>query len=256
MQFAKNLRKALEWIQASMPSKSQIFSCSIDGVTFSYFASQGDAFQSHASKGLFDDFEDGALLEWKKLASNSDIVVDIGAYSGIFSLVAGKVGAKVISFEPNPNIVGSLKKNLQLNELGHVTIHQIGLGNKDGSEKLLAPKLKFHFRPVKSGSGVQLKSAPSGRDLSTWREIGLVDVKRLDQLIPLDQASRVGAIKIDAEGNELEILRGSRETLKVTQATIIVECLNDTRRDEVSGLLNQYGYHLINQFKRNYEFSK
>jgi FkbM family methyltransferase len=45
-----------------------------------------------------------------------DVVLDVGAHVGIFSILAAKLGAKVIAYEPVPENIELLKKNIELND--------------------------------------------------------------------------------------------------------------------------------------------
>ena len=44
--------------------------------------------------------------------SKRDLVFDIGANLGIYSIIAAKKGAKVISFEPSKSVSKILKRNI------------------------------------------------------------------------------------------------------------------------------------------------
>lgn len=69
----------------------------------------------------------------KRILKNWDTFLDIWAniwyYTLLWSNLVGQKG-KVISFEPDPGIFEKLKKNVKLNNVKNVTLHNVGVGNK------------------------------------------------------------------------------------------------------------------------------
>jgi ribosomal protein L11 methylase PrmA len=63
-----------------------------------------------------------------------DLFLDIGANEGSYTILAsGVCRATTWAFEPDPNAVRSLKRNLAINDLDElVTVYQLALGNADG----------------------------------------------------------------------------------------------------------------------------
>ncbi len=70
------------------------------------------------------------------------VFVDIGAYIGLYSLLAAKiVGAngRVIAFEPYPGSRELLRKNVMLNRLGGIVcVERFAIGDAEGTGKLRA----------------------------------------------------------------------------------------------------------------------
>ena len=56
-------------------------------------------------------------IEWINNFDVSDIVWDIGANVGVYSLYAARRGLRVLAFEPNPGNYYILSKNIELNKL-------------------------------------------------------------------------------------------------------------------------------------------
>lgn len=77
----------------------------------------------------------------RRLLSNGDTVVDIGANLGIVTLVSAKaVGPSGVihSFEPKPILVSMLKQSLQLNQFNNVVLHPTALGEERSIAKFLS----------------------------------------------------------------------------------------------------------------------
>ena len=92
-------------------------------------------------------FRDYIMLDWEKrttekfkeVVKGGDVVLDLGANMGFFTLLAAKiVGTKgrVYAFEPNPTNYNLLIKNIELNGYDNVLATQKAVSNKSGKVKL------------------------------------------------------------------------------------------------------------------------
>lgn len=71
----------------------------------------------------------------KKMINKQDVVIDIGAAIGDFSILAAQKAKKVIAYECNDERVSLMKKNLKINKVTNVLL-------KDAKAKSLAQILK------------------------------------------------------------------------------------------------------------------
>src|SRR5205085_10473185 len=70
------------------------------------------------------------------------VFLDIGAYHGIYSVLAAKKLAgncRVVAFEPNPKDCARLHRHLALNSCKNVEVMQIALDSQSGVESLFIP---------------------------------------------------------------------------------------------------------------------
>ncbi len=77
------------------------------------------------AKHLADNqFEHNLLCAWKERVKQSDFILDVGSYNGIYALVAGVVNpkARVITFEPEQININHIHKNIELNGLNRENI--------------------------------------------------------------------------------------------------------------------------------------
>jgi FkbM family methyltransferase len=111
--------------------------------------------------------------------------------------------------EPIPYLFKALKEKYTQS---NIHLHALALSDKAG---------KLNFNVVKNApaySGIrQRKYAIQNPDV----EIIEVEVKRLDDLIPVNQAVRL--IKIDVEGAELDVLKGATRILKECRPYVMFE---------------------------------
>jgi FkbM family methyltransferase len=138
-------------------------------------------------------------------------VVDVGANHGLFSLEAAHLVGReglVHAFEPTPNTRGLLVNNLAVNGLTRVKVFPGALGDAPGTARL---------RVHRELSGLNTL-AP--RDI-TWNrktlhadEVIDVPVTTLDAHAEAEGLARIDFLKIDVEGFELGVIRGSRGLLR------------------------------------------
>jgi len=134
------------------------------------------------------------------------ILVDIGANTGSFCLLTVLVpGLRVVAFEPNPEAFALLRQNLELNNLAdRVDFHPFALGNRNGTASLRIPA-----DPNWWGQAT-LADNPLRQPFDSGATSVEVEIKRLDDVID----GPVSFIKIDTEGNELDVMRGAKRILE------------------------------------------
>lgn len=173
--------------------------------------------------------DDLVLQHFQRLARRSASFLDIGSYTGLFSLVAAKANPniRVHAFEIVPETFLLAQSNVIANDLvGRVSLHLHGLGDRP-SEVHIPATLNTASLP----SSLSLGSAFSG---------GVrIPVDRLDDLLP-DLAGPM-VIKIDVEGFEPQVLAGAYKTLERLKPDIIIEVLKD-QGPEVEAILKPLGY--------------
>lgn len=131
-----------------------------------------------------------------------DIVIDAGANAGAYTVLfaqwVGRAG-RVYAFEPVPAIADVLRRQLRLNGVAdRVTVVPAALGSGTGTVSLVAPGLVGLNRPAYPGESA--------------REAIRVNATSLDEFCAVHRI-RPAVVKIDVEGAELDVLRGSRVTI-------------------------------------------
>lgn len=143
-----------------------------------------------------------------------DVVVDIGANIGYFSLLAAtRVGptGRVLAFEPVPSIADMLTSNVRRNNLP-IDVRRVVVGDAPGSTEI--------FRSAGTNIG---RSGTSG-GAGTVSE-GSVPVVRAAEAIEEELWPRIRFIKVDVEGDERRVLRGLEPVLRALSpgAAVFVE---------------------------------
>lgn len=163
--------------------------------------------QIHLRLFLDDGYEEEETALFSSLCQPGDVVADIGAnfgwYTTLFSRLVGKEGL-VHAFEPSAQVFQELSSNVRFNEeTRNVRLHRSALG--DGSVD--SAKL-YTFDNLTHG---QASLSTLGRE--DWSAT-TVQVRTLDSYLEALGASKgVHLIKLDVEGAEFSVVRGSMETL-------------------------------------------
>lgn len=178
-------------------------------------------------------------LALMRLIEPGDRFVDIGANQGMMTLLAARlVGEQgvVDAFEPHPECVDRIRRQLELNGIGHIRLHAMALGEEEGHADL-------HFKPNHAGYSTLAAIDDEAQGTRSVR----VDVRRGDDVLRLDPRP-ISLIKIDVEGFEPPALRGLSETLAKDRPAVITEinphCLKQAGMTpgDVIEALRHHGY--------------
>jgi amino acid adenylation domain-containing protein/FkbM family methyltransferase len=194
------------------------------------------------------------------------VVVDVGANIGLFSLWAHRQasGVRLVSVEPNPDVLLYLRTNLELNGVDaqvvpmavtrHVGTAELtsfpqltylsGLGSR---EEAAAALVHSHYRSTGDGNAdvtdeerLALLRGAEGRLTARFHVVATTD---LSTLFESAGVTRVDLLKINTEGAELDVLRGLRrdQWSMVRQVCLEVE-RSSVVGPEIRALLRDIGF--------------
>jgi FkbM family methyltransferase len=157
--------------------------------------------------------------------NENNVFIDIGAHVGTYSMIIGKKAKHTYAFECNPKVFCYLAANIALHNLENkVTPHRFALGN---TEK----EIEYFYRS-EDGGGNGVKKLYGNEDKLNK---SVVDMKKLDSF----NIKNVGAIKIDVEGFEKEVIEGSLLTIISNNYPVLIfESWGDWKLREVSDASN------------------
>jgi FkbM family methyltransferase len=166
----------------------------------------------------------------------NDVVIDIGANIGMFSLFAAKVFStvKVYAFEPAAESFALLKKNVLLNNLTNIKCYQCSVFSVTGEQTL--------YIDIGSTADTMIQSRIKAPD-SVKKE--RVPCLSLDDLFSKYEIARCNFLKVDVEGSEFDIfLSASAQTLnKIDTIAMEFHEYEGQRGQELAALLKSNGFH-------------
>ena len=163
-----------------------------------------------------------------QMVSPEDIVFDIGANVGFYSLLAsmlvGDLG-RVISFEPVKRNINYLRQHLAINQIENVTVMEVAVSDRDGLAS---------FDPSPEAS------------MGHFSEAGAEQVQTvsIDRLIELNQLPLPQVMKIDIEGAEMLALIGAQNTINHNHPIIFLATHGEIVHRSSCKLLISWGYSL------------
>ena len=168
-------------------------------------------------------FEEAEFEFAERYLQRGMTVLDIGAHHGFYTLLAArKVGptGRVIAFEPSARERSSLSWNLHINRCKNVDVEPFALGAAEG------PATLFVIEGEQTGCNSLRQPAP---DVAEPRVEVAVAVRRLDRILAQKMIRNVDFIKLDAEGAELEILKGAGTLLTEVPRPVMLLEVQDIR---------------------------
>jgi len=173
-------------------------------------------------------YQDDVRDEAYKYVTDFDIAIDVGANVGLWAKPLTEKFKRVIAFEPLEQVYSCLETNVQdLN----VEIHKHALGNVNDNVEMI------------------YDSENTGGSFVSQVGTGDIIIKRMDDL----NLPKFGLLKIDCERHELEVLKGSMDTILKYKPIIVCEQQADT--DECAGLfLKSFGAREITNVRKDYIF--
>lgn len=149
------------------------------------------------------DSEEAELRDkyWK--IKSDDVVFDVGASYGSYTLTARAMGATVYAFEPEKSVYCDLVSNIELN---------------NWQDKCFA----FNIGLWSSETTVDMKNyAPHWPKFSIS---GDYNVETLDKAVKTNAINKLDWIKIDVEGAEEHVIRGGMLAISRFKPKLLIEC--------------------------------
>lgn len=179
-----------------------------------------DTVSNSISCGSFEE------AEWQfveRFLKEGMTVLDIGAHHGFYTILASKkVGpaGRVIAFEPSPREERRLLLHLKLNHCNNVKVEPLALAGQDGDATFF----------IMEGRDTVFNSLRPPA-VSRPTEKITVSTSTLDNYLKKERIHHVDFIKIDAEGAELEILKGAKSLFNQNSSPVIMIEVSDIRTE-------------------------
>jgi FkbM family methyltransferase len=176
-----------------------------------------------------------------------DTVIDIGAHIGRYTIPSSKkVGntGKVVAIEADPENFELLKRNIALNKLTNVLPLNYAVFSTTTRMKLYEQSASAKYNSLMLARAAKTKNYVE------------VNADTLDNILKLNEVNQVNWIKIDVEGAEFEVLKGSAETLFGEDLSLFIEIHNiedPSHYNNIVDFLKSRNYEIT--FEQRYEGS-
>src|ERR687895_28010 len=175
-----------------------------------------------------------------------DVVIDIGAHIGRYTIIGAKrVGTKgkVVAIEANPSNFEMLNRNIKLNQLTNI----ISLNNAVYSKET---KIKLYLPGEELGHTIY-NTVMSDRAKNEDKFVE-VSANTLDYFLQLKEITDVNWIKIDVEGAEFEVLKGSHNVLSNSKdISLLIEVHGKDTYEPIIESLRSHNFKI--DFEKTYE---
>jgi len=173
------------------------------------------------------------------LLSQGGCFYDVGAHIGFYALLAARIGCRVYAFEPDPLNVERLRENIERNELS-------------SRIKIIEAAVYAHSAPTLVFQRADVTKDPSmmgGRILSSWeweakpmRSLTVAAIS-LDDFVFVHGNEMPHVIKVDVEGSEAEVLKGSERLFSEVKPSLICEVHQPETAMFITDWLANKAYH-------------
>lgn len=184
---------------------------------------------------------------FKEILKPEMLVVDVGVNKGYFSLLSAKlVGEKgrVLSFEPDPTNCEWIKRSIVENGYKNIKLFPMGLSDANGEFDFYVGKksgqgsLLFNEKDAASSTPIKVKTVP------------------LDSVMRDENVSKVNLMKIDVQGADLKVIKGSFSTLNNLQYLIMdLDTKILQEQEEIFEIIKAKGFNIYSISKERKQIS-
>jgi len=165
--------------------------------------------------------------------------IDIGVYRGVYSYFLSRESEHVYAFEANPLLIQKLKKGFK--KYKNITIENLAISSSRGLTYL---KIPFRNQNINYSDYEELYQLGTAT-IHEKNNLANTDFKSFEiEKVNLDAYSfghKIGFIKIDVEGHELDIINGAKKLILKDKPNLMVEI-----EEKHTGVPN---IEIINQIK-------
>ncbi|MDC1054543.1 FkbM family methyltransferase [Alphaproteobacteria bacterium] len=181
-------------------------------------------------------YENISLSLWYKITRKEGIFFDVGAHTGIYTIIGNLNNEKnkIVSIEPYYLNYSRLLSNLKINKITTNNCFLTAASNEKGIAKL----------NIKSPKGYH----SAGGKISENGNFSVSKVKIDD----FELKTTVQGIKIDTEGHEYQVIEGAKNIIVKNSPDIIFE-INEQSFDKCINFLKlyQYNFYFIDEINKN-----
>jgi FkbM family methyltransferase len=185
---------------------------------------------------------------FKKAVKPGNVIVDIGANIGYFTLLSAKLAGesgKVFAFEPEPLNYDYLQKNVSLNSYQNIVVEQKAVSDTNGTTKFFICSYNPASHSINQCEGME---AFADGEQAQGEHIE-VETIFLDDFLK-DKTDRVDLVKMDIEGAEFLAINGMRKIIEnnkdikiiLEYCPLLLEKMGDSSKEMMDVLMLEYNF--------------
>lgn len=181
-------------------------------------------------------YEESFCIFLQNVVQEDAICYDIGANIGYHTLIMARSannGGQVYAFEAIPEVCEILKRNTEINNLQNVQVVNKVVSKKGGTISL-----------IRNTDIDQAIISSEKKKIKPLQEIITCDATTIDEFVATSTRAP-SFLKIDVEGAEVDVIKGSICTLKEHQPMIVCETHGIDRARGVYEILSDLDYELF-----------
>jgi len=179
-------------------------------------------------------YEAEYILFIRKLLSNkkNDVLIDVGAHSGLFALLIHPLFTESFLFEPAKDNFKLIERNVALNPSLKIKPENVAVSDKEGFTNFLV---------TGSHSGTNKIVKDLTKNASNIIKVPIISIDSYLRKNGINNA--ISLIKIDTEGHEHGVLKGAEQTIRNNKEIIIL--FENSSFDENYTFLSSLGMNLF-----------
>jgi FkbM family methyltransferase len=190
-------------------------------------------------------YEPEALPVFYALAKKAEVILDIGAHIGLYSLSASYANprARIFAFEPLPSARDLFLANIRHNHRSNIEVVPCAVSDHHGPRPFYCPNSRAQGIPsISSLSRDFVSRALSEPELPSLQ----VEVTTIDRFCHQRGITDVGLAKLDIESLEPQAMEGMRGSIERAHPHLFVEILQGNGTSTaLDSLARQFGYNVF-----------
>jgi len=193
--------------------------------------------------GLYGEWEKESLKIWAQLSRISNVIIDVGANTGVYSLLARNNNhrARIIAIEPVNENFDVLTQNVKANKF-IIDCEKIAISDKEGVAKMFMLKGQLNY--MTSIGENRYASCP---EITGGAEIVEIEVpiRPFSYVHFKHKLPKIDLVKIDVEGHETTVVRSMLPYLEQYRPSILIEIIGEKNAIELDDMFRKLDYCFI-----------
>jgi len=169
------------------------------------------------SKDLMENkIREKASTEYiKSILKSNWTVIDIGANLGYYALLEAKLAKSVYAIEPIKISFDTLNKSIEINNYKNIKTYNLAIGSQNGIQDIIISK-KINWSTMVDPNITIDKYKQSFNEF--YKNTKKIKTLTLDNFVRKNKINKINFVRMDVEGYEVEIIKGTDYTFSLMPA--------------------------------------